>query len=148
MTIHFRNVDVDPDSDPATWPYEAIVTAIERGTLTDWARLTRAVREDPWGVVARQIEEYLSYEQPYGVGPLLRRAIDRARRDAEAAEKTEVADRIGELVARSGLPLSELAPRLGTSASRLSTYRSGKVVPSAAFMVRLTRLVDRLTAPG
>lgn len=143
MTLRFRNVDADPAAPPETWPYEAVVTAIERGTLRDWARLSRSVRADPWGPVARQIEEYLSYEQPYGVGPLLTRAIAHARRDAEAAERAAVAADIAALVTASGLTLSELASRLGTSASRLSTYRSGKVVPSATFLVRLRRVVDQ-----
>lgn len=56
---------------------------------------------------------------------------------------TEVAD----LVARSGLTLGELSERIGTSGSRLSTYRSGKVTPSATVMVRLRETVSRLQPP-
>ncbi|MFD2862989.1 helix-turn-helix domain-containing protein [Salininema proteolyticum] len=36
---------------------------------------------------------------------------------------------------------AEFAERIGTSASRLSTYISGKVMPSAALMVRIRRVV-------
>ena len=139
MSVTFRNVDVDPDSPVSTWPYEAIVTVIERGSITDWVVLTKEFDADPWGPVARQVEEYLSYESPYGVGPLLERAIERARRQAEGSERSEVA----ELIDRSGLTAAELAHRVGTSRSRLSTYRSGSVVPSAAMLVRLRRAVDR-----
>ena len=141
MTVAFRNVDADPGAPVEEWPYEALVTAIERGTLGDWVRITRAVDADPWGPVARQVEDYLSYAQPWGVGPLLSRAVARARRQAEEAERAEVAREIAQLAARSGLSLAELAGRLGTSRSRLSTYRSGRVTPSAAFLVRLRRLV-------
>lgn len=77
MSVAFRNVEVYGPVEE--WPYEAIVTVIERGTISDWAVLSRSVRADPWGPVAEQIEEYLSYESPYGVGPLLTRAINSAR---------------------------------------------------------------------
>lgn len=89
MSVSFRNVDVDPAAPVETWPYEAIVSVIERGTVSDWAVLTVAIDREPWGVVARQVEEYLSYESPYGVGPLLERAIVRAREHAEAREQTD-----------------------------------------------------------
>lgn len=146
MVLAFRNVELDPAAPVDSWPYEAIVTVIERGTIGDWAHLTRAIAADPWGPVARQVEDYLSYEHPYGVGPLLRRRIAAARHEAAAGERTEVAGEVAGLVERSGLTLAELAPRLGTSRSRLSTYRSGSVVPSATFMVRLRRLVERIEA--
>lgn len=145
MTVAFRNVDVDPAAPVESWPYEAIVTVIERGTIGDWLQLTRAIDADPWGPVARQVEDYLAYESPYGVGPLLARAITRARDDAEQAERAAVAAEVADLVARSGLSMTELASRVGTSRTRLSTYRSGRVVPSATMLHRLRTVVDRLT---
>ncbi len=141
MSVRFRNVDFDPHSPVETWPYEALVTVIERGSIGDWVVLTAAMDADPWGAVARQVEDYLSYESPYGVGPLLERAIMRARHQAEIRERAEVADEIRNLIAASGLTLTELASRVGTSRSRLSTYRSGSVTPSAAWMTRLRRVV-------
>ena len=143
MSVAFRNVDVDPDAPVDSWPYEAIVTVIERGAIGDWLLLTRAIDADPWGVVARQVEEYLGYESPYGVGPLLERAIARARRQAEESERAEVAREVAELIERSGLTTADLAHRVGTSRSRLSTCRSGSVVPSAAMLVRIRRAVER-----
>ena len=89
MNIPFRNVE-GAVSDPVwEWPYEALVAAIERGTLTDWKPILAELRARPWGVVARQIEAYLAYAQPYGVGPLLRRTIQVARgeRDASAPRR-------------------------------------------------------------
>lgn len=67
--LHLRNVDVDPAEPLESWPFEALVTLIERGTVTDLARLTRAIGLDPWGPVTRQVEEYLGYASPAGVGP-------------------------------------------------------------------------------
>ncbi|MGL5910511.1 MAG: helix-turn-helix domain-containing protein, partial [Phycicoccus sp.] len=88
--------------------------------------------------------EYLSSSSPHGVGPLLHRAVERSRSQAEARERAEVAAEVADLVERTGLPVAEVARRIGTSRSRLSTYRSGRVVPSATLVVRLRALVDRL----
>jgi transcriptional regulator with XRE-family HTH domain len=54
-----------------------------------------------------------------------------------------VAAEIRRAVARSGLTRAEFASRVGTSASRLSTYATGRVSPSATLMVRIRRLLDR-----
>lgn len=140
MTMSFRNVEADPADPVETWPYEGLVAAIERGGIRDWARIRRAVRADPWGPVARRLEAYLSYADSYGVVPLLKAMLAQARRDAERTERQAVAARIRELIDRSGLTAAEFADRLGTSASRLSTYAAGKVMPSAALMIRIERI--------
>lgn len=145
MSVSFRNVDVEPDAAVETWPYEAIVTVIERGSITDWIVLTRAIDAAPWGSVVRQVEDYLSYESPYGVGPLLARAIVRARRQAEERERAAVADEVRRLVADSGMTTEEFARSVGTSRSRLSTYRTGRVVPSATMMHRMRGTSRRAT---
>jgi DNA-binding transcriptional regulator YiaG len=147
MAVVFRNVDVAPGTPVEAWPFEAVVAAIERGTITDWATLTRRIRPDPWGPVARQVEAYLGYERPWGVAPLLERAIRHARDEAEAAERRAVAAEVRDLVERAGLSPTEFASRIGTSRSRLSTYRNGRVTPSAALLVRMRRLVDRTAGP-
>ncbi len=146
MSVRFRNVEVPVDAPVEQWPYEALIAAIERGTISDWARLTRQIREDPWGPVARQVELYLSYAQPWGVGPLLERALSSARTDAQADERAAIAADVRALVEQSGLSPTEFASRIGTSRSRLSTYRNGRVTPSAALLLRMRRLVERRAA--
>jgi DNA-binding transcriptional regulator YiaG len=146
MTVAFRNVAIDVAAPLESWPYEAIVAAIERGLIGDWARISAAVRRDPWGPVSRQVEDYLSYERPYGVAPLLERVVVSARTDAERREREAVAATVRDLVAASGLSMEAFASRLGTSRSRLSTYRSGSVTPSAALVVRMRKVV-RHVAP-
>ena len=91
--LRFRNIDASPDDPVETWPFEGILAAVERGTLPDWRRLATAIRTDPWGPVAHQVLEAVSF-----------------------------------------------AERIGTSRSRLSTYMSGQVVPSATLMVRMRRV--------
>jgi DNA-binding transcriptional regulator YiaG len=142
MPLTFRNLTTDPSEPVANWPNEAVQTALERGDLADWHRLAAEVMRQPWGRTARQLEEVLTYSRPYGVAEAMEEVIARARTRAEQAEREEVAAEIRRAVDRSGLSRAEFASRVGTSTSRLSTYVSGKVVPSSTFMVRIHRLLD------
>jgi DNA-binding transcriptional regulator YiaG len=139
--LAFRNVDVSPDDAVAEWPLEAVQTALERGGLKHWRRLADAIRAEPWGPVARCTEEALSYSRPYGIHSAFERTIAWARDAAEESERNAVAAEIDRLVRASGLSRAEFASRVGTSASRLSTYVTGKVTPSAALMVRMRTAV-------
>ncbi len=138
----FRNVDASPEDPVEEWPLEAIQTALERGSLKHWRRLGTAIRVQPWGPVARDVEEVLTYSRPYGVAKVMERVIDEARHDAEAAERATVATEVRQLIERSGLSRAEFASRIGTSPSRLSTYATGKVTPSAALLVRMRSIVE------
>ena len=138
--LRFRNLDVSPEVPVEDWPFEGVVTAIERGTLPDWQRLAAAINAEPWGQVAHYVAEALQVVRPYGVAPLMESVIERARTRAERSERAEVAQRVARLLARSGLSRQAFAQRLGTSASRLSTYLTGRVVPSAVLLVRMERL--------
>ena len=135
--LAFRNVDVSPDDPVAEWPLEAVQTALERGGLSQWQRLASAIRAQPWGPVARGVEEVLSYSRPYGVALAMERTISLARKEAEAEERKSVAAEVDRLVRESGLSRSQFASQIGTSASRLSTYATGRVMPSAALLVRM-----------
>ena len=137
--LRFRNLDVSPEEPVEDWPFEGVVTAIERGALPDWQRLAAAINAEPWGQVARYVTEALQVVRPYGVAPLMECVVERAR---TRAERAEVARRVAGLLARSGLSRQAFAERLGTSASRLSTYLTGRVVPSAALLVRMERLAS------
>lgn len=55
-----------------------------------------------------------------------------------------VVDRLDAAVAASGLSLRRFAHALGTSPSRLSSYRTGRVAPSAAFLLRAERIGNAL----
>jgi DNA-binding transcriptional regulator YiaG len=140
MSVAFRNLDVSPEDPVEVWPTEAVLTALERGGLGHWRRLTEAIREDPWGPVARRVEEALEVSRPYGVGVLMSDVLAAARTRAERAERAEVAAEIARLQTASGLTRADFASAIGTSASRLSTYLSGKVTPSAGLLVRMRRV--------
>ena len=140
MTLAFRNIEVTPADPIEQWGVEGIETALERGSLRYWRRIAAAILADPWGKVAREVEEVLAYSRPYGVADLMDRIIESARAESSEDERRVVADEVAALVARSGLSRKEFSARIGTSTSRLSTYESGKVVPSAAMMVRMRRV--------
>lgn len=143
-SLIFRNVDASPDEPVSTWPLEAIQTALERGGLGNWRRMADAIRAEPWGPVARRVEEAAVYSRPYGVAAAFERVISRARKAAEASERDAVAAEVDRLVQASGLNRVEFATLVGTSASRLSTYVTGKVTPSAAMLVRMRRTQRRV----
>jgi DNA-binding transcriptional regulator YiaG len=140
--LAFRNVDASPDDPVSEWPQEAIQTALERGGLSHWRRLAIAIQAAPWGPVARQVEEILSYSRPYGVANTMERVIQLAREEAERSERETVAAEIDALVRESGLSRTEFASQIGTSTSRLSTYVTGKVNPSAALLVRMRHIAE------
>lgn len=147
MPLQFRNVDATPADDVRTWPYEALVTAVDRGLVADWQPIFAEIRRAPWGPVARRIERYLTYREPDGAGTLFALAIERARADRDEADRAEVAGRVRAAVAASGLTKAQFAESVGTSASRLSTYLSGKVTPSAALLLRIEAAPLDLAGP-
>ncbi|MDA8322439.1 MAG: helix-turn-helix transcriptional regulator [Actinomycetota bacterium] len=144
--LKFRNITASVDDPVETWPFEGILTAVERGTLPDWRRLAAAIRADPWGPVAQQVLEAVELSRPYGTAELLTTIVERARQHAAAAERDQVADDIRGFVARSGLTQQDFALRIGTSRSRLSTYMSGKVMPAASLMIRMRRVATQAQA--
>lgn len=147
MSLSFRNLNVSPSDPVDQWPTEAVQTALERGDLGDWQRLTTEIRKAPWGTTARQVEEILTHSRPYGVADAMEQVLARARARRAAQERDEVATEVQRAIARSGMRRTQLAACLGTSASRLSTYATGKVTPSATFMVRLRHIVGEITGP-
>jgi DNA-binding transcriptional regulator YiaG len=141
--LKFRNLDASPEDPVETWPFEGILAAVERGTLPDWHRLATAINADPWGPVAQQVLEAVHLSHPYGTAELLEAVVAQARKLAIDSERENVASEVRDLVARSGLSRQDFAGRIGTSRPRLSTYISGKVVPSATLMVRMRRVALR-----
>lgn len=144
--LSFRNIDADPTDQVETWPYEGLVAAIERGSLSDWRRIVAAIRQAPWGSVVRSVQEYATYGEERSVVELLSEAIRRAQARAEDAERQEVAARVADAIRTARMPASRFAAEVGTSASRLSTYRTGAVAPSAAMLLRIEREAARLGA--
>jgi hypothetical protein len=121
------------------WPTAAIREALEADDLSAWQRIVTAIKRDPYGRTARQVEEVLESTRPYGVS----KALSRARQNLEANERAEVARQIRLLLSRSGLKAPEFASRIGVPGEELAGYIEGKTSPPASLMVRMSRLSDR-----
>jgi DNA-binding transcriptional regulator YiaG len=143
MPLQFRNIDVSPDALVTEWGVEGLLAAIDRGTLADWRRIRRAIDIDPWGDVARDLEDALAIAEDRGAGAVLRESLARSRRRLEAAERSAVAAELRALLAASGLSQAAFARRLGTSRSRLNTWLNGRVTPKATLVVRARALAER-----
>ena len=125
------------------WPTSAIRAAVESGDLATWQRITTALRRDPFGRTARQVEEVLETSPSYGISEALAEVLTRSRAHLEADECAEVAHQVRALLGRSGLGDQEFASRIGVSTDELTSYLEGRVSPLASQMVRMRRLSDR-----
>ena len=125
------------------WPTAAIRAALETDDLSVWQRIVAAIKRDPFGRTARQVEEVLQTARPYGVSKALAEVLNRTREHLEANERAEVARQIHALLDRSGLGQQEFASRIGVPNNDFAAYLHGDTSPSAALMVRMRRLADR-----
>ncbi len=133
----------DPDQPVEFWPTVAIRSALQGGDIDTWKRIASALKRDPYGRTARQVEEVLEGARPYGIAKALWEVLDRARTHLEANERAEVARHVQLLIDRSGLENQEFASRIGAAPEDLATYLDGSKSPSASLMIRMRRLSDR-----
>lgn len=125
------------------WPTALIRSALETGDVTIWQRIVVAIKRDPYGRTARQVEEVLENSQPYGISKALAEVLIRARSHLEANERAEAARHVRLLLDRSGLGEQEFASRIGVLPDDLATYLDATVSPPASLMIRMRRLSDR-----
>ncbi len=133
----------DPDQPVEFWPTSAIRAALQGGEITTWKRIAAALKRDPYGRTARQVEEILEGTRPYGIAKALWEVLERARTHLDANERAEVARHVRLLVERSGLAQQEFASRIGVSSDELGSYLEGTTSPPASLMIRIRRLSDR-----
>ena len=125
------------------WSTAAIRSALETGDITVWQRIVVAIKRDPFGRTARQVEEVLENAEPYGVSKALSEVLVRSRQHLEANERAEAARHVRLLLNRSGLTEQEFASRIGVPVADLAVYLGGEVSPPASLMIRMRRLSDR-----
>jgi hypothetical protein len=125
------------------WSTAAIRAAVESGDLATWQRIALALKRDPYGRTARQVEEVLENVSPYGISEALSEVLGRSRARLEADELDEVARQVRMMLDRSGLSSQEFASRTGVSGEEFAAFLGGDASPSATQMVRMQRLSDR-----
>ena len=133
----------DGDRPVEVWPTSAIRSVLEGGDIATWKQIAVAIKRDPYGRTARQVEEVLESSHPYGISKALAEVLARAREHLEANERAEVARHVRVLVERSGLKLPEFASRFGVPIDEVDAFLEGTTSPSASLMIRMRRLSDR-----
>lgn len=139
MALRFRNLEVSPDDPVELWGVEGILTAIERGGVDDWRKVVRTAVADPSGEVAADLAQALEIAEAPGSVAAVRAMLTFATLPAREATVL----RLRQAYLSTEYSQAEAARRLDTSASRLSTYLSGKVMPSAEFLVRIEALAAK-----
>lgn len=114
--------------------------AVDHGSLAEWRGLLGVLVRCPWGPDATGLVAIAGRSERPHVMVEMMAVVARCRECYKDREREQVANEIRNLVASSGLSQREFAARIGTSPSRLSSYVSGTVTPSAAVVVRIQRV--------
>lgn len=117
---------------------------LETESIADWRALVAPVAANPWGPAADRLVELARQTRRDDVARAVQQFRVVYRERQEQREREYVGLEIRRLVAISGLTQRDFAAYVGTSASRLSTYVSGKVTPSAAMLLRIRRAAHAL----
>ncbi|MEO6605545.1 MAG: helix-turn-helix transcriptional regulator [Aeromicrobium sp.] len=117
--------------------FDETVRSIGEGDLVLWQQMASVVQARPWGEFARQIEAAGKAAGDDAVACAFDEVVKMSRVQRDRRERDEVAKRISKIVLTTGLTQKVFAARIGTSASRLSTYMTGSVTPSASMMLRI-----------
>jgi len=136
MTFTFRNLHVSPSDPVASWGVEGLLTALERGGISEWVRIVRAVRADPNGQVVAELAEALGSADAPGVVALFRRELARAK----DPDRSEVVRRLRRAWRSSGMTQTQLAEAGGIPTSSLKSYLSGRRDPRAQVVARIERV--------
>lgn len=125
------------------WTTGEVLSALQSGDLSDWQAIVHALKRDPFGRTARQVEEVVGADELYGISTALQEIITRARENLAESERREAANEINLLFEASGLREAEFASRIGVSSSELSGYLRGTSIPSVAMLIRMRRVARR-----
>lgn len=128
---------------PALASRRDVLDTFASGDVLLWRRLVVAAMAEPWAGRATEHLALLDQQERPSEFASLRALAEMARRVAEEDERRAVADHIRTTIASTGLTQREFATLVGTSPSRLSTYVTGSVTPSAAMLLRINRMAKR-----
>lgn len=140
-----QDVEVDPPAQArGIRSAEQLAGLVASADIATWAPYVAAIVVAPWGPYVAEIISLAKRSGDAATTAFVERLVQVARDIVERRERRQVAEQVRRLVQTTGLPQREFAARIGTSPSRLSTYVSGKVTPSAAMLLRITRTARAL----
>ncbi len=143
--IGFRLVmaGVDPDARGPLITTPEEIAECDGSGINGWRGQVAHVAANPWNPYVADVTALAVAADR----PVFAAVLSKARKiyveRFERRERELVGKEIRRLVAVSGLTQRDFARRMGTSASRVSTYVNGLVTPSASMMIRIQR-VSRL----
>src|SRR5438874_237881 len=111
----FRHLDYAPETSVTEFGPAALDDLLERGDLTLWTPLVRAIARDPWGTVAGTVLKLCEARPRYGTSALFGSWIERLRGQEDPRSATLSQARI-----RAGLSQTQVAERMGISQSDVS----------------------------
>ena len=109
-----------------------------------WRGLLANIPPHPWGPAVGRLEALAEEVDLPNALRAIQACARVSRKRMEENERLTIAREIRQLVGLSGRSQREFASAVGTSASRMSTYVNGGVVPSSAMFLRMQRVAAHL----
>ncbi len=125
---------------PAIRSTDQLMDLIQHGNARRWRAALLPLIESPWGPYGEHVVRLAKDAGHDVTAELLQDCRKVFRTRQEQRERDAIAREIRRLVAISGLTQRQFAAQIGTSPSRLSTYVNGRVIPSAAMLLRIRRV--------
>lgn len=121
---------------------DQLLDLVHHGNARRWRAALLPLIESPWGPYGEHVVKLCKEADLAAVGDVLQECRKVYQHRQEQRERDAIAREIRRLVAISGLTQRQFASQIGTSPSRLSTYVNGRVVPSAAMLLRIRRVAQ------
>jgi len=127
---------------PTIHTIDQLLDLVHHGNARRWRAALLPLIESPWGPYGEHVVRLCTEAELPAVGEVLQECRKVYQHRQEQRERDAIAREIRRLVAISGLTQRQFASQIGTSPSRLSTYVNGRVVPSAAMLLRIRRVAQ------
>jgi DNA-binding transcriptional regulator YiaG len=127
---------------------DQLMDLVHHGNARRWRAALLPLIESPWGPYGEHIVALTKEAQLDVITEILQECRKVYRHRQEQRERDAIAREIRRLVAISGLTQRQFAAQIGTSPSRLSTYVNGRVIPSAAMLLRIRRVAHAQRRSG
>lgn len=116
-----------------------LVGVVDGGSVLEWRHHLGMIAASPWSPYSQLLVDLATEAGRPLAAAVVARFTEVCRERNKEHEREYVAEEVRRLVVDSGTSQRLFAQWVGTSPSRLSTYASGTVTPSASLMLRMTR---------
>lgn len=131
---------IDPDQFlPVIRTQAELVGVVDGGSVLEWRHHLATIAASPWSPYSRHLVDLATKASRPSVAAVVDQFTEVCREHNKEREREQVAEEVRRHVTESGVTQRQFAQWVGTSPSRLSTYISGTVTPSASLMLRMAR---------